>query len=145
MPNDPKNMFSADVVKRYFAMTQEADFDFKKGILETHSIVTGLVVKAGLDDYEPSAVSGALNATYAFIGVIKPQLQGLRNTKKEAELKILDKFDKKIEKYIIDLPNYNNYQSYIKAIMECHKALRFIAKKFTLFGFVFDQPEEGDI
>jgi hypothetical protein len=145
MANSSQMVFSSEIVKKYVNITQEADFDFKRDIILTHSIVTGLVVKAGLDDYEAGSVFGALHSTYAFIGLIRPQLASLRNTKKEAELKILNEFERKIERYIRDLPNIQNYHSYISAIMECQKALRFIEKKFALFGFILDQLEEGDL
>lgn len=145
MDKNPQSVFSSEIVKKYVNITQEADFDFKKDIILTHAIVTGLVVKAGLDDYNAGSVFGALHSTYAFIGLIRPQLASMRNTKKEGELKILNEFERKIEGYIRDLPNIQTYHSHINAVMECQKALRFIEKKFALFGFILDQLEEGDL
>lgn len=145
MAGDPQVLFSSEIVKRYVSITSEADFDFKRQLIITHGIVTGLVVKAGLDDYSTGSVAGALHSTYAFIGLVKPQLASLKNTKKELELRILLDFDTKIEKFISELANCQSYQTNVRAVMVCQKALRFIEKKFALFGFIIDQLEEGDL
>ena len=139
------NIFSAEIVKKYVGITQEADFDFKKDIILTHSIVTGLIVKAGLDDYEAGSVFGALHSTYAFIGLVRPQLAGIKNSKKFSELARLDEYDRKIENYLKIIPHTNNYQTSIEAVMCCQKSLRFIETKFALFGFIIDQLEEGEL
>lgn len=139
------NVFSSEIVKKYFNITQEIDFDLKKQVLMTYSLSSGLVVKAGLDDYEQGSVMGALQSTYNYIWLVEPQLVSIDNPKKFAELKKLQEYKGRIKKYINTLPSSNDYQQYVNAILTCQEALGYIVTKFPLFGLTNDQPIETEL